>query len=751
MTAALAALCAPAAALAQDSSGVEEVIVTAQRRSENIRTVPISITSYSTQAMDKQGIRQIEDISRLTPSLQFTRTSGVAGNNGANISIRGIASDVGAATTAIYIDDTPIQIRSVGYFGGNPYPRIFDLDRVEVLRGPQGTLFGAGAEGGAVRFITAQPNTGGYHAYARGELSTTKNGARSVESGLAVGGPLSDTLAFRASAWYRRDGGYIDRVVPQTTTVLEDDINAQNTQALRAAVTWTPIPQLSITPSIYYQAVKSYGRDQYWETFSNIAESKYVTGISSREPASDKFLLPALKVQYDMGKVSLISNTSYFDRTQVQNLNYINYQSFLRTGNHFGVFANKDVNNSNVNLQTGQKNWTQEVRLQSFEPERLIDWTVGVYFADTKQRFTNLTGSGRIPGVISSGFPQYQGRYNLFESVRAGDKQLAGFASVDIKPMEGLKITLGGRVTRNKFDFYDLRDGPVNSGVVTVATSQIKETAFTPKVGVSYQINPDNMIYASASKGFRPGGGQLPVDPGFCATDLATLGLTQSPTGYDSDSLWSYEAGSKNRIADGKLFLDVNAYYVKWKNIQQSIRLPTCSFSYVDNLGSATGKGADLSVTFNLTPSLHVGANVGYNDTTFDDTILGGRGLVLREKGDRIGGPHWTGSLFGEGEWAVSASTEAYLRADYSFRSNGITPNPRAFGYDPGLPGLPSTDYMSLRAGLRFANIDLSAFVNNLTNSKEPISRSDDGVGSTLYYAETYRPRTFGLTMQIRY
>lgn len=189
-----------------------EIVVTAQRRAENILKVPISITSFSPEQIDKQGIRQIEDLSRLAPSLVFSRTAGVSGNNGTNISIRGIASDVGSATTAIYVDDTPIQIRSIGYFSGNPYPRVFDLERVEVLRGPQGTLFGASAEGGAVRFITPQPSFTKFGVYGRAELSSTENGAPSYEAGIAIGGPVSDTLAVRASAWYRHDGGYIDRI-----------------------------------------------------------------------------------------------------------------------------------------------------------------------------------------------------------------------------------------------------------------------------------------------------------------------------------------------------------------------------------------------------------------------------------------------------------------------------------------------------------------------------------------------------------
>lgn len=285
----------------------------------------------------------------------------------------------------------------------------------------------------------------------------------------------------------------------------------------------------------------------------------------------------------------------------------------------------------------------------------------------------------------------------------------------------------------------------------TLDLAKMTDDSFTPKVGVQYDINDDQMVYASASKGFRPGGAQPPVDPTFCGADLATLGLAASPRSYESDSLWSYEVGAKGALADHRVLVDLNAYYVKWKNIQQSVNLPTCSFSFVDNLGEATAKGVDLSLSVKATDWLRVGVNVGYNDTTYDETVLGGAGVLLHEAGDRIGGPQWTGSAFAEAEWPVRDGIDGYARADYTFQSSGVAPNPSAFGFDPGLPGLPSSDYLTIRAGARFDRYDVSAFVNNVFNANEPLSRSNDGVGSLVYYTETYRPRTFGLTATYRY
>lgn len=751
--AASAALCmlGPSGTHAQDSPGLDEVVVTAQRREQRIMDVPLSVTSYSPELLDQQGIQQIEDLSRLTPSLRFTRTSGVSGNNASDISIRGVASDVGSSTTAIYIDDTPIQIRSIGYFGGNTYPLVFDLERIEVLRGPQGTLFGAGAEGGAVRFLTPSPSFDAPGLYARSEVANVENGGTTYEIGVAGGTPISETLALRGSLWYRHEGGYIDRYDPTMTTLIEKDINDADNYSGKLALGWRPLDALSVTPSFYFQQTDSNGRPQYWETQSDVDDADYVTGIYNDEPSKDTFYLPAIKVEYGYGALDLISNTSYFYRDREQALDYATFLSTLRTGNAFGIYGNKDPLNAVATQTLEQRNFVQEVRLQSIRVEQKLDWTAGLFYSQARQNSTNLSGSGRIPGVISSGFPQYLGRYNLFDAIDAADEQYAAFASVDYKATDRFTVTAGVRVSRNEFEFEETRDGPTNSGRRTFDSAEQSDTAATPKLGVTFRLDRDNMLYASLSKGFRPGGAQAPVDPNFCAADLGTLGLTQSPRDYDSDSLWSYEVGSKNQLLGGVLTLDANAYYIKWKDIQQSIRLPTCSFAFISNLGEASGKGADVSVVVRPMRTLQIGATVGYNQTEYDEDVAGGNGVLLKEEGDRIGGPKWTGAVFGTGEMPLTERVGGYLRLDYAFQSSGITPNPNAFGYDPGLSTLPEIESLSMRLGVRFSSLDIALFGNNLTGSNEVLSRSHDSVGSALYYAQSYQPRTFGVTALLRY
>src|SRR3984893_9587763 len=239
------------------SGGLEEIVVTATRRSERLQDVPISVMAFSQEKLDSQGLKSIDDLSRLSPGLNFQRngmsSAGNYNDEGSDINIRGVDSTAGTSTTGIYIDDSPIQTRHIGFGSINAFPVLFDLDRVEVLRGPQGTLFGAGAEGGVVRFIAPEANLSKQTGYAGVDVATTDGGDPSYEGGAAFGAPIIDgVLAFRASVSYRRDGGWVDRVgytlSPNDTVALpvpgyngntiQANANFWETTTARLAVKW---------------------------------------------------------------------------------------------------------------------------------------------------------------------------------------------------------------------------------------------------------------------------------------------------------------------------------------------------------------------------------------------------------------------------------------------------------------------------------------------------------------------------------
>src|SRR5882762_3581848 len=246
-TALVGQLAWPAMAATRDaetapSSGLEEIVVTATRREERLQDVPVSVIAFSQEKLDAQGLKNIDDLSRLSPGLNFQRngmsSAGNYNDEGSDINIRGVDSTAGTSTTGIYIDDSPIQTRHIGFGSINAFPALFDLDRVEVLRGPQGTLFGAGAEGGVVRFISPDPNLSKPSGYARADTAITDGGSPSYEGGAAFGAPIiEDVLAFRASLSFRRDGGWVDRAgytlspnaaAPTPTPVYNGDTTGPN-------------------------------------------------------------------------------------------------------------------------------------------------------------------------------------------------------------------------------------------------------------------------------------------------------------------------------------------------------------------------------------------------------------------------------------------------------------------------------------------------------------------------------------------
>ncbi len=326
------------------SGALEEVVVTATRRSERLQDVPVSVLAFSQEKLDAQGLKNIDDLSRLSPGVNFQRngmsSAGNYNDEGSDINIRGVDSTAGTSTTGIYIDDSPIQTRHIGFGSINAFPALFDLDRVEVLRGPQGTLFGAGAEGGVVRFIAPEPDLNKSTAYARADAADTDGGAASYEGGAALGAPIiDDVLAFRASVSFRRDGGWVDRVgytlSPNNTVALptpvyngdttQSNANFSETTTARLAVKWKVSDTLEITPSIYYQRLQINDTSAYWIALSDPSSGVYRNGNAGTNPSSDPFSLSAIKIKWDLGFASLFSNTSFYDRNQRATSDYTQY------------------------------------------------------------------------------------------------------------------------------------------------------------------------------------------------------------------------------------------------------------------------------------------------------------------------------------------------------------------------------------------------------------------------------------------
>jgi iron complex outermembrane recepter protein len=794
--AALFVLVWPASALAQEQAqqgeggGIETVVVTATRRAEQITKVPESISAFTQERIEQLNAKSIADLVAYTPGVTFDQAS-------KNISIRGVNSSAGDATTGVYIDDTPIQLRELGFGSDNTLPAVFDLERVEVLRGPQGTLFGAGSEGGTVRYITPQPSlNGAYSVYAKTEFSVTDGGAPNYEAGAAVGGPIiDDQLGFRLSAWGREDGGWIDQVdYANPNHVLQSDTNRVDTYVLRGAVTWAPTSKLTITPSVYYQNRDQNNIDDYWVGISDPSRGIYKTGTPENMGDKDHFTLGALKGDYDFGGAELITNTSFFDRNEVvqdysatlYDLSYFQqildpsqpggsrdpfgrscpailplckfkgslYPLLTPTGINLGNFGHYQATN---NVTNSQDNFTQEVRLQSTDTSSPFTWIVGLFYSNQSQLSVEEINDPQLPALTQFLWGETMEKAwgedllpngdDYINHTRGHEHQTALFANVTYEVVTGVKVQAGARVAETHFDFTNFSDGPQNFGPLTGAPGHKDEKPFTPMAGITWQINDDDMVYATWAKGYRIGGAN-PLFPVQACSEI-----TQEPTSYNSDSVTSYEVGSKDRVLGGRVQLSGSVYYLKWKNIQQIVALPSCGFRYTTNQGGAESRGFDLEGEWLVTDALDLDFSLGYTDAHYTSTSESA-GLVLAEPGDRLPGSPWTlsvGAEYTKNLWGY----ESYLRLDYEFQGHetGLTPERDANTtlFDPGLVPEPETNMLKLRAGTTVKSVNVALFADNLLNAHPELDLNHQDEFTLLYEASTFRPRTIGITASYRY
>ena len=744
---------AQAQAPAADTTAQSEIVVTATRRAEVLSKVPQSITAFNEAALDKRGVKDIAGIARVTPGLQLD-PSGFGAQT--NIAIRGISSTVGAATTGIYIDDTPIQSRQIGYSSTNTFPAVFDLERVEVLRGPQGTLFGAGSEGGTVRFITPQPSLDRFSVYARGEAAATQGSAASGEAGVAIGGPIvQDKLGFRVSGWIRRDGGYLDRTnlnPAAGATATDRNSNSVVTKVLRGALKWAPADSLEITPSIFYQDRNQRDNDGYWEEASKPSDHHLVNGQPLRQPDHDRFYLPALLVNYRLGDVQFISNTSYYHRDQSSTNDYSTLLPEIYTGMQY-VPLNPGFTAYAANTNK-QRVFTEEARLQSADASARLNWVLGIFYSRSTQRFTEDVVApdfadifGGVPPEFIFGQPLVDGRSALLGYGRGRDQQLAGFGEGTFALTDKLKLTAGVRFARTSFEGSSFFTGPF-PGTVLQPNSKAKDHPVTPKFAINYQATPDALFYVTAAKGYRIGGANAPVTAAACDADLTADGFAGAPDLYKSDSLWSYEAGAKAKLLGGHLDVGASVFHVDWKNIQQSVYLTHCGAAFIANLGKARSDGFDAQATLRLGRHLTLEGTVGYTDAKLTDDISGGA-LNLTSRGDHLESHPWTTTVAATYDTPIADGYDGYFRGDYQYKSHGLTTtgtDNTTTAFDPSAVNLAAINFATLRAGVRHAGADVSLFVDNLTDAHPELVRTDEVVGVGVHHVVTYRPRTFGIT-----
>ena len=759
-------------------NSLEEVIVTATRRTERLQDVPVSATAFSQEKLDVEGLRTIDDLTRLTPGVTFqpnaTTSSGNFNDEDSDINIRGIDSTAGTSTIGIYIDDTPIQGRHISFTSFNAFPALFDLERVEVLRGPQGTLFGAGSEGGTVRFIQPSPDLHTDSVYVRSELATTEHGDPTYELGAAVGGPIIDgKLGFRASASYREDGGWVDHANYSTRAVTKAESNYQDTVVVRGALKWAATDTVSITPSIYYQELRLGDTSAYWPLLSNANSSNFENGNAQRNPSTDPFSLTAVKIEWDAGFAHLTSSTAYYSRNQHSISDYTQFDRAL-----FGLSplpAPGDLGTSHD--ADMQHNFYQEIRLQSADTVAPILWSTGVFYSHLNENTTETVFDPNLNIEFDNAYgvpfctpqaPCPNGEILSQPVSRIIDRQYALFGDATFTMTDAWKLTAGVRVSHIEYSgdlvyygpFLAPAAGPLTPLAVTGSSS---ENPLTPKAVLSFKPDAENLFYASAAKGYRPGGinGQL---SSICGPNLASIGLTAGPEIYAADSLWSYELGAKNSLLGGRMQLNASVFMIDWRNIQQAVYLPDCGQNFVENLGMVRSAGGELELQTRPIDALLLDFSVAHVDAKYTGTVCAGTSACtgpfatsqpIVTEGDRLPGAPWTFLASVEYGLPAWANRNPYLRLDYQLTTaqTALQPiqDPNNGVSDPTYTGLPQTRNLSLRTGLRWGGFDVSMFAQNLTNSHPLLSHTRDTNSSDLFYDHTIRPRTIGITTTYRH
>jgi iron complex outermembrane recepter protein len=713
---------------------LEEVVVSAMKRDEFLSTVPMSITVLLPEDLVASGIQGIAGVAAVSTGVEYDFSPQYGPGILTNIAIRGISADKGDATTGIYLDDTPIQTPHTTF--GNAYPVTFDLAQVDVLRGPQGVLFGRGAEGGAIRFVTNEPSTTTVSQFYRSEISTTDHGGANVEIGAAVGGPLvAGTVGARVSAWYRDDGGYVARIDPFTGGVVDGDANRSASRALRLSLAFVPGESLRIMPSFSYQSVNLHDTPAFYA--DPPPPDRLDNGKLLRQPATDDLLIGSLTLQYRPGTADLTAITSYVDRTAgatVDTTNAAGVAYFGGFGNPLGpAFPTSYADAVPTLLTLHQIQISEEVRLTSTDSGAPLKWLGGLFYSRLRQDLgqdTYLIAAPANPGILTDNYE------TLAES------SVFGQARWSLNP----HWTLGGgmRVGSLESRASSHAAGFANTGSAPYSQSSFHETLSpTPRFDLSYQPDSRNLFYTAIAKGFRAGGaGGVPAQ---CAGRV-------DPSSFNPDSVWSFEVGTKNELFERRLHLDTSVFDIRWNGIQERFQ-DSCGNSFSINAGVARSVGFDLSADALLTDRLQLAAALGFLDVRYTRTLRSAGGQDIVDQGAVVGGipsvpAPWSGTVSARYDWPVGAAT-AFLRAEDIAHSHNAGPftehDPNSFSYNPGLSADPAYNLLNLQLGLTWPSFNVRLFANNILNVQPMLQRYSDAPGSALVYAYTLRPRTVGL------
>jgi len=696
---------------------VGEVVVTANKRAEKLKDVAQEVTSISGSALALQQAAHFEDYVTLVPG--FNLVSAQEGQS--RLVLDGVNAGGDSATVATYVDETPYGSATGLANGGVLAPDLdtFDVNRIEVLRGPQGTLYGASSLGGVLKFVTNAPDPSHFSAKVEADGESTDHGGDGGSVKAMVNLPLGDTFAIRASGFYSDDAGYIDDPLRGAKNINETKFNGG-----RLGVFWQPTSKLTIRLTAAAQDIISNG-DSVEDLNPTTLQPLYGQLTQSRifaQPNDITYRVYNATADYDFGFADLLSSTSY--GTLHQSL--IEDASALYGGLLTTVFGTPL--GAGIDQELEQQKFTQEVRLTS-KPQQ-IEWLVGAFYTRERNELNQDLGAVNLanPPAFAPGLGGLE--YVTLDSVYS---EYAVFGNVDYHLTDRFDIGVGGRYSHN-----DQSAGEVTSGLLVGGASNApgssSEGVFTFAVAPKYKINDDVTVYARVAKGYRPGGPNA----------LSPLAPAAVPRTFQSDSLIDYQAGVKADLLEKTVSVDASVFYIDWSRIQ--LLADVSGYGVNANGGSARSDGVEGTVSYAPFAGLSLSANGAYTDAT----LRSNTGVLL---GGVTGNPlpysaKWTWALNADYSHALLNDARGFIGGSLRYVGD------RKADFDPNIGQVPLPSYVSLdlHLGVDWKNYRAELYAKNLNDARGILSAT--GYGATpggAIQAGVERPRTIGVSLSAKY
>jgi iron complex outermembrane recepter protein len=767
---------------------LEDVTVTAMKREETVFSTPVSVAAPTEEDLRELGVNDIEGVANNVADFTVQNL----GPGQSTVAIRGVSSGQIARDqpgvkeqVGAYLDESVI---SLSLF--TPDMDLFDMNRVEVLRGPQGTLFGSGSVGGTVRYISNQPQLGQTTVFGEVGGSAIDGGGTGGNFKAGFNTPLGDKVAFRMAAYYNRLAGWMDAVQPDLT--IRPNVNSGDRLGVRTALEIQPIENLTITPRFVYQKVGMDGWnrfDQYnilanpfttTRTAITLADNQLFTQID--EPFTDKFYLGDVKINWKADNWQVTSITSFTNR-DVRVIRDSGALTGSVTGGSIGEPESVYTLNAPLDDKTHASGFTQELRADGTAIENKLHWLVGGFYSDGRRhynQFLNVKGfedlACNVPGgVCIPTQGQFASKDELYYSdIQYKDREYGVFGEATFDFTNRFSLTAGLRYYNYKVDKDLVFDGlfaPIFPDPTVELGKTTKADGVAPRFIASYKATEDIIVNAQASKGFRLGGVNDPILLPLCqGPDVGIFG--NIPTWQD-ETAWNYELGTKMRFLNGRLSVNPTAFYIDVKNLQVVVTAGTCSSRLVFNVPKARSVGGELEVAYAPNNNFDFSISGSYNDSEVRESLStedATHATGIRE-GNRLPSvPKFQMSLSATYQQPITPTWWGYVTGNYTHVGNrytqlvdqepgtGIIPLqnvPGALGFTIGGPLtqntftfdplLPAYDLLNFRLGVRHGVWDVAFYVNNITDEEAFLSLDRERGFRAREGFLVNQPRTFGI------